>query len=74
MNTSSSNPFADASDTWNQRFAGEAYIFGTEPNACRVIGLDQRERGEVRQVEAALETALPKHAAWPPKKACRSTT
>ena len=33
MNTSSSSPFADAADTWNQRFAGEAYIFGTEPNA-----------------------------------------
>lgn len=33
MNTQPPTPFADAADTWNQRFDNEAYIFGTEPNA-----------------------------------------
>lgn len=27
-----SRPFADAATTWNQRFATEEYIFGSEPN------------------------------------------
>lgn len=25
--------YADAADTWNRRYAGEEYLFGTEPNA-----------------------------------------
>ena len=25
--------FADAKETWNRRFAGDAFLFGTEPNA-----------------------------------------
>jgi SAM-dependent methyltransferase len=29
----SSPAFADAAETWNRRFAGDAYLFGTEPNA-----------------------------------------
>ncbi len=33
MNTSPPTPFADAAESWNQRFEGEDYIFGTEPNA-----------------------------------------
>lgn len=32
MNQAPTSPFADAA-TWNSRFNGEAYIFGTEPNA-----------------------------------------
>jgi SAM-dependent methyltransferase len=28
-----SGAFADAAATWNQRFAGEDFLFGTEPNA-----------------------------------------
>ena len=33
MNTPTPTPFANAADTWNQRFESEDYIFGTEPNA-----------------------------------------
>lgn len=36
MGTSEHRPaagFADPAGTWNQRFAGEDYLFGTEPNA-----------------------------------------
>ena len=33
MNSLPATPFADAANTWNQRFEKEAYIFGTEPNA-----------------------------------------
>lgn len=33
MNSLPPTSFADAADTWNQRFEKEAYIFGTEPNA-----------------------------------------
>lgn len=33
MQTLPPTPFADAADSWNQRFENEAYIFGTEPNA-----------------------------------------
>jgi len=31
MNTTTA--FADAAATWNRRYAGEAFLFGTEPNA-----------------------------------------
>lgn len=27
------SPFADAAQTWNARFGGDAYLFGTEPNS-----------------------------------------
>ncbi len=27
------SPFSDAADTWNRRFAGDEYLFGTAPNA-----------------------------------------
>lgn len=37
MNTPDPTPpasaYADAADTWNRRFAGDDYLFGTEPNA-----------------------------------------
>lgn len=34
MNTAPTPPaFADAAQTWNRRFQGEDFIFGTEPNA-----------------------------------------
>jgi len=26
-------PFADPAGTWNKRFAGDDYLFGTAPNA-----------------------------------------
>ncbi|MHB1198329.1 MAG: class I SAM-dependent methyltransferase [Polaromonas sp.] len=32
MNSGYSPAFADAADTWNRRFEGDAYRFGTEPN------------------------------------------
>lgn len=32
MSTSPAQPFADPAGTWNQRFAGDDYLFGTEPN------------------------------------------
>jgi SAM-dependent methyltransferase len=31
--TNPSTGFADAAATWNRRYAGEAFLFGTEPNA-----------------------------------------
>ena len=33
MNSPSPPAFADAAQTWNRRFAGDDYLFGTEPNA-----------------------------------------
>ncbi|MFN4004060.1 MAG: class I SAM-dependent methyltransferase [Hylemonella sp.] len=33
MNTPDSRAYTDAAQTWNQRFASDDYIFGTEPNA-----------------------------------------
>lgn len=33
MTSQPSTPFPDAADTWNRRFEGETYHFGTEPNA-----------------------------------------
>ncbi len=33
MNSPCATPFADAAQTWNRRFAGDDYLFGTEPNA-----------------------------------------
>ena len=33
MNSVSLPAFADAADTWNRRFEGDTYHFGTEPNA-----------------------------------------
>lgn len=32
MNTSAPSAFPDAAQTWNQRFSGADFIFGTEPN------------------------------------------
>ena len=32
MNSQVPTPFADATATWNRRFEGAAYLFGTEPN------------------------------------------
>lgn len=32
MNKSSSTPFSDPAQTWNNRFSKDAYVFGTEPN------------------------------------------
>lgn len=32
MKPSPQDGFADAAQTWNRRFAGEEYLFGTEPN------------------------------------------
>jgi SAM-dependent methyltransferase len=32
LNTSSAQPFGDPAGTWNQRFSGDGYLFGTEPN------------------------------------------
>ena len=33
MSTTSSSPFVHPAQTWNTRFAKEAYVFGIEPNA-----------------------------------------
>lgn len=35
MSTPPARPsaFADAAETWNRRYAGEDFLFGTEPNA-----------------------------------------
>jgi SAM-dependent methyltransferase len=30
---STPTPFPDAADTWNRRYAGDTFLFGTEPNA-----------------------------------------
>lgn len=32
MNAAPNSSFANPTDTWNQRFAGEQYLFGTAPN------------------------------------------
>jgi len=33
MSTRSNTPFTQPAETWNKRFAKDAYVFGTEPNA-----------------------------------------
>jgi len=33
MTTSRQAGFADAAETWNRRFEGDDFLFGTEPNA-----------------------------------------
>ncbi|MDP2066969.1 MAG: class I SAM-dependent methyltransferase [Burkholderiaceae bacterium] len=32
MNSSTPTPFSDPADTWNRRFGGDRYLFGTTPN------------------------------------------
>jgi len=40
MTTSTPEGFVDAGETWNRRFEGDGFLFGTEPNAwlCRHVG------------------------------------
>ncbi len=33
MSTSAPSPFSNPAATWNRRFEGDTYVFGTEPNA-----------------------------------------
>ena len=33
MSTSAASPFSNPAATWNRRFEGDSYLFGTEPNA-----------------------------------------